>query len=219
MAKNASVAVILSQSVEGRKGLDDMTVKQALAYVADRFTNEDGEASMTEGEMLGFLAVYGARRMMALSKDGERVTAKVAPTHVYLPRAVDGAAKPKVLAGMIDVAREEFRKALIGGKAPAPAPVKAPKAAPVKGEKKARTQAQIDATARMLAAKPSVKSSKGEARAAKVAAKAIAKGASAPVKRPDLTPETITQPNPAPATKSVTLANGSTFTVEDNSGL
>jgi hypothetical protein len=130
--------------------------------------------------------------------------------------------------------------------APAPkaAPVKAPKAAPVKAPKakaakaKAPTPAQIKAREAFAAkakaraaakAKPTpkaapvpaapAKTAKGEARAARIAAKAAKVGASLPVSRPDLTPATITKPNPAPAVKAVTLANGQTFQIEDATGI
>jgi hypothetical protein len=107
----AKISISTDSKIDGTRGLNDMTVAQALRYMASKGHGGTGEEDISDAVRAERAIVYAARRMMALNKDSDRIEAGKAPERIYTPRVnVKGAAKNA--AEIKDKARQNFAKAL-----------------------------------------------------------------------------------------------------------
>ena len=108
---------------------DSMTVREALAWVADNMTDEEGAATYSPADLI----VYGVRRLMALHKDGKRYGAGKLASRFYAPRLdnlSDKVRAPKPLVTAVAVIHEVAERAHAAAPASKPAPVKTARKAP-----------------------------------------------------------------------------------------
>ena len=79
-----SLSISLAASFEGKRGVPDMTVEDALEYLA-------GEDEGSIEEVAEAAIVYAARRKMALAKDQDRFSSGKLAARIYGVRLVEEA--------------------------------------------------------------------------------------------------------------------------------
>lgn len=73
---------------------DSMSVKAALAYLANVKETDDDAPALSPAELAGWAICYAARRVHALAKDQKRFNKGAKPARIYTARVqVDGAAQ------------------------------------------------------------------------------------------------------------------------------